>query len=177
MKRFAILTISSLILFSSLKADQSLEKAGDLLQYAVPAFGAWMILAKQDTEGLWQYGGSFATSIVTTWAMKSYINRPRPNGGKHSFPSGHTSAAFTGAAFIQKRYGWNYGAPAYAAAMFVGWSRIQARKHHVTDVMAGAVLGVVSAYLFTRPYEKTGIEVSLFAAENKTYGLRFNYNF
>ena len=36
-------------------------------------------------------------SFVVTHTIKRVVNKERPNGGDFSFPSGHTSAAFTGA--------------------------------------------------------------------------------
>jgi membrane-associated phospholipid phosphatase len=80
------------------------------------------------------------------------VDRERPNGGDMSFPSGHTSAAFSGAAFIQMRYGWLYGSMAYAGAAYVGWSRVVTENHHVEDVIAGAGIGIISAAIFTKPY-------------------------
>ena len=43
-------------------------------------------------------------------------------------PSIHSAVAFAGASYIQRRYGWKFGAPAYALAVDVGWSRIGARR-------------------------------------------------
>ncbi len=111
-----------------------------------------MTLYKNDREGSIQFAKSFATTLGVTYALKYTINAERPNGGNYSFPSGHTSAAFSGASFLQKRYGWEYGVPAYLAASFVGWSRIEADKHYFGDVLAGAAIGVASTYLFTDLY-------------------------
>lgn len=176
MKRYILTLLTIVFCIQASTADNSFEKAGDLLQYAIPAAGLGMVLGKKDMEGFWQYSKSFAVSIVATQGLKYSINRKRPNGGKHSFPSGHTSASFTGAAFMQRRYGWEYGAPAYAAAMYVGWSRVQAKKHHISDVLAGAAIGIISAYIFTKPYEDYGIQVAMFA-EHKAYGLRVGKEF
>ena len=92
-------------------------------------------------------------SFVVTHGLKRLINKERPNGGDYSFPSGHTSAAFTGAAFIEKRYGYKLGVPTYLLAGYVGWSRINANKHDYWDVASGAIIGIGSAYLFTKPFK------------------------
>jgi len=71
-----------------------------------------------------------------------YINRA------HSFPSGHTSTAFTLAlllASIIKRNVWVYVFP--LIAFFVGYSRVYLAQHFVTDVLAGIFVGIVSSYL------------------------------
>jgi membrane-associated phospholipid phosphatase len=66
----------------------------------------------------------------------------------HSFPSGHTSTAFTLAlllAYIVKRNVWVYVFP--LIAFFVGYSRVYLAQHFVTDVLAGIFVGIVSSYL------------------------------
>ena len=71
-----------------------------------------------------------------------YMNR------EHSFPSGHTTTAFTLAlllASIVKKNFWVYFFP--LVAFFVGYSRVYLAQHFVTDVLAGIFVGTVSAYL------------------------------
>ena len=133
-------------------ADDPSETAGDILQIALPAMAYGMTFAYQDDEGRQQFYPSFFSTLGITYALKYSIESQRPNGGNRSFPSGHTSAAFSGASFIQRRYGWVYGAPAYLAASFVGWSRIESEDHYVEDVLAGAGIGILCTYLFTKPY-------------------------
>ncbi|MDE5808582.1 MAG: phosphatase PAP2 family protein, partial [Muribaculaceae bacterium] len=70
------------------------------------------------------------------------------------FPSGHSSISFATAAFVQRRYGWAVGAPAYALSCYVAWGRVFAKKHHWWDVCAGAAIGAGSAYIFTKPFAK-----------------------
>lgn len=148
-------------------AKSTMEKHGDILQVLIPltAYGATFYM--NDEEGRYQFYQSFLTTVVITQTLKYTVNKPRPNNnGSQSFPSGHTSAAFQGAAFIQKRYGWKYGVPAYAAASFVGWSRIEGEsdKHDVTDVVAGAVIGTLSSYYFTTKYK--GMSVAPYVENN-----------
>ena len=78
-----------------------------------------------------------------------YMNRT------HSFPSGHTSTAFTLAlllAFIVKRNFWVYFFP--LIAFFVGYSRVYLAQHFVTDVFAGMLTGIISSYLALWIYEQ-----------------------
>jgi len=134
-----------------------------------------MTLYEENHEGTLQFSKSFLTTLGATYALKYTINAERPNGGSHSFPSGHTSAAFSGASFLQKRYGWKYGAPAYLAATFVGWSRIESDNHYFHDVLAGAAIGVISTYVFTNAYTK-GIVVTPFVGGG-TYGIALSTTF
>ena len=130
----------------------TMETAGTFLQVALPAAGGLMAWHKDDTDGLWQLGESAVSTTVLTEALKYTVNETRPNGGSHSFPSGHTSIAFTGAMFIKERYDSAWAWPAFAVASFVGYSRVISQNHHPNDVFAGALLGTVSTWYWTSPY-------------------------
>lgn len=117
------------------------------------AVGAGVSVSKGDYKGLLQLAESGVTAIATAYALKYTINKKRPDGSdNHSFPSNHAGVAFSGAAFLQRRYGWKFGLPAYVVATYVAWGRVYSKKHDTWDVLAGAAIGVCSAYLYTRPY-------------------------
>lgn len=125
---------------------------GDLLQIAIPLSAYTATFYLDDPEGRRQFHWSIATTALTTQALKYSIDAERPNGGKRSFPSGHTSAAFHGASFIHMRYGTEYGLPAYALATYVGYSRVVSKNHHERDVVAGAAIGTLASWYFTTRY-------------------------
>lgn len=130
------------------------ERMGDFVQFAVPATGLAGALLISDYRGAGQFALGCLTNLGITTGLKHGITTTRPNGRPHSFPSGHTSFAFQGAAFIQRRYGWKLGLLAYLASGFVGFSRVDANMHHMRDVVAGAALGIACGYIFTRPYDR-----------------------
>lgn len=92
--------------------------------------------------------------IIVTWL----VGRPRPDVPRleespvdSSWPSGHTAAATAYAAMVVVVW-WHVDnravriatvVVAIAVPLIVGWSRTYAGMHHVTDVIAGAVLGAV----------------------------------
>lgn len=152
----AALLASSFVLPARATAQGKLAttEIGDIGQVVLPAAGCALALAHHDRKGVGELALVSATTLGVVFVLKPIINRRRPNDGNHSFPSGHTASAFMGAAFLQVRYGWAYGLPAYAAAAFVGYSRVHAKEHWTTDVEAGAVLGIASNLAFTRHYHR-----------------------
>jgi membrane-associated phospholipid phosphatase len=146
------------------QSQRRVEDIGTVLQFAIPAAGlaaTWLLESRPEagngTGSHWLLmGGSprhdlflaIGRSWATTAALKYAVDEDRPDGGSRSFPSGHTSLAFTGAEFIRKEYGWAWGAPAYVAAGFVGWSRVEANRHYTRDVLAGAAIGMLANHDF-----------------------------
>jgi len=137
--------------------------AGDVAQVAVPLAALAATYYHDDSEGRWQWLKSFGSTVIATQALKYAANQTswgeRPNGGKDSFPSGHTSSACSGGFFLQRRYGWAWGAPALAAAAFTGYSRVDEKYHHVRDVVAGCALGWTTAWLFVDRYVPESVSV------------------
>jgi hypothetical protein len=160
--------------------ETTLEKAGDYGQYAPALFSLITIIAKNDKEGFWQFSKSAGANLTATLILKYAIDKPRPDGQTdgHAFPSGHTSFAFQGASFLQRRYGWKYGIPAYAVAAIVGYSRIEGihDRHDGWDVFGGALVGIGSSCLFTTPYMEEHFEMS-FESGGGTYAVGVVYKF
>lgn len=134
---------------------KAVRTSGDVLAFVTPVASLATVLVLQDWEGLKQGALSGVTTVGLTYALKYIVKKERPDrSDMHSFPSMHTSVSFAGAAFIQRRYGWKWGIPAYIVSTYVGWSRVYGKKHDWWDVAAGAVIGAGSSYLFTRPFAK-----------------------
>lgn len=111
------------------------------------------------TSKSYYIGLTVLTATVLSTALKYSINRPRPfetypdiekltSGGSPSFPSGHTSDAFALATSLAIAYPkWYVIAPSYAWAGAVGYSRMELGVHYPSDVLAGALVGVGSAFV------------------------------
>lgn len=104
--------------------------------------------------------GAIIIELAISEAMKFSFNRLRP-GEKYpaeifpyrqihgkSFPSGHSSLAFSAAASLSIQYRkWYVTVPAYIWAASVGYSRVYLGEHYPSDVIGGAAVGIGSAYL------------------------------
>lgn len=49
--------------------------------------------------------------------------------------------------------------PAFIAATFVSYTRVEARKHYITDVAAGAAVGILSAKYFTTKFGESEVQI------------------
>ena len=122
----------------------------------VPAIGALFLVGRLAPAGRFRafsYDMAEAAIVNCAWtgALKYSLQRRRPDrGDRLSLPSGHTSTAFSLATVAEKHYGWKVGLPAYAAAVFIGYSRIERNRHNLSDVLAGATLGVIVGRTVTR---------------------------
>jgi membrane-associated phospholipid phosphatase len=100
-----------------------------------------------------------ALNSCVTLALKYSVNRNRPfktypditkksAAGSPSFPSGHTSSAFTLATSLSLNYPkWYIIAPSFLWAGTVGYSRMDLGVHYPSDVFAGALIGSGCAWL------------------------------
>ncbi|HBU79916.1 MAG TPA: PA-phosphatase [Muricauda sp.] len=94
-------------------------------------------------------GTAYLIMGATVNTIKKTSNVERPDGSsKNSFPSGHTATAFMGAEFLYQEYKhispW-YGIMGYTMAAGTGFFRIYNDRHWLTDVAAGAGIGMLSA--------------------------------
>jgi membrane-associated phospholipid phosphatase len=98
---------------------------------------------------------SFAVTGIFTFALKFSTGRARPQSARDSgewigpnlddvsFPSGHTSSAFSIATVLASEYKNNPWVPpvAYGLATLTGLSRLNDNKHWASDVFLGGALG------------------------------------
>jgi len=121
------------------------------------ALGTWLIGEVTDRPLVAHVGSDLirvqALNGVITRVVKIAVNRKRPSGGGHAFPSGHASAAFASAGVLQQHFGWKGAVPAYAAASFMALTRVRDRAHWVSDVAFGAAVGLASARAVTRGHQ------------------------
>ena len=110
-------------------------------------------------DNFWEEAEVFAVTGLLTSSLKLLVGRTRPGGGNRSFPSGHTSAAFAAATLIDANSDGSFGVPAYGLAALTGYSRMEARRHYPSDVLAGAAIGILSAQILDHLHWGNGRDV------------------
>lgn len=136
------------------------------------------------------YGLSTAIMATTVHTVKTFSKQWRPDeSDRSSFPSGHTATAFAAAEFLRKEY-WHvspwYGVAGYAAAATTGYLRMYNNKHWLSDVVAGAGIGILSTDLAYYLYpsvkrmlgsKKAGATVALPYYQNGVAGVSLVHHF
>ncbi len=132
------------------------------ISLAVPSVIFTVGIIKKDTSlkyKSYMIGGSLLISTALTVGLKYGIKRDRPfvtypviqnlvPAGSPSFPSGHTSMAFSTATSISIAFPkWYVIAPSFLWAGSVGYSRMHLGVHYPSDVLIGAIIGSGSAWL------------------------------
>ena len=102
--------------------------------------------------------------IAVELLLKNIIGRPRPFVAygfdllippppSFSFPSGHALSSFS-SAFIFCHFIGRKAYPFIAAALLISFSRIYLLVHYPSDVIAGALFGILTAFCAVRIYER-----------------------
>jgi membrane-associated phospholipid phosphatase len=171
--RFTFFIVALAIGSTPCHADTDKDKQADVLMLALPATAYLLTWTANDRDGAWALTRSLGLSALSTLALNSVIDKDSPNGkSDDAFPSGHSTIAFSSAAFVQRRYGWKKGIPAYLVASYVGWLRVETDDHDYADVIGGAAVGILSSYLFTEPFNDN-IRASVWA-DGRSGGLQID---
>jgi undecaprenyl-diphosphatase len=130
----------------------------------VSAGGVWLNGYMNKNEVMMRNGYksviAIGSTILITEALKRTVKRARPydeypneivlrtRKSGFSFPSGHTSCAFsTATALTLSTRKWYVAVPAFTYAGLVGYSRMRLGAHYGSDVLAGIIVGVGTSLL------------------------------
>lgn len=135
--------------------NRTITRSGEILRFALPAAAAGISLYKSDYTGLAQLVVAYGATVGIAYGLERVVHERRPDGSDfHSFPSDSAASAQAASAYLWHRYGWQYGLPAFGLAVFTGYSRVQARKHHWYDVAASdAIAFGVNLFVVTRYHQ------------------------
>ena len=135
-----------------IEISKTIEQSGDALQVALPLSCFAYTLLAHDPIGTYQLCLSVASSTILTWIPKILIAQKRPNGGKNSMPSGHTSLVFAALTFFLVRYGFATLTSLLMinVASFTALSRIYTQWHYHLDIVIGFFIGLLSAHFWTK---------------------------
>jgi undecaprenyl-diphosphatase len=167
-------------------AFATLTRLGESDWILIPSLVLWLLSAlfaaiipkPVPKRALWQMAGIWAfffigvgfPGLVTT-LIKRVVGRARPehldavgslqfqwnwtDWSYQSFPSGHTTTAFAlcfVVGFLSPRwFPWML-----ILAVFIGLSRIVVGAHYPTDLVAGAIIGTLGAYLVRNVFASRG---------------------
>ena len=152
--------------------------AGDVLMPFITSFGnggvIWIVLTvilllipKTRKTGLILGAALILDGILCNLLLKNLVRRIRPCDindavrllipypSDYSFPSGHTAVSFAAASalyFAGEKYLWK---AALVLAAFIAFSRMYLYVHYPTDILGGALLGILCGYLGCRIVQKT----------------------
>ncbi|HXX56783.1 MAG TPA: phosphatase PAP2 family protein [Thermodesulfovibrionales bacterium] len=134
----ATLIIGSLILYAvGRQRDRNLERLGKTLFIGLLSAGVVV-------QGLKHLSGRARPRLTDDLLFIG----PSFRSGYDSFPSGHTTLAFC-MATILSQYFPSYRTAFYAFAVIVGLARVEGAAHFPSDVLAGAIVGILVGRIFS----------------------------
>ena len=168
------------------KIDDYLPFVPIVEMYSADAFGV-----KARNHWFDQTKYLFISNVITsmiTHGLKLITDKPRPDGTPHSFPSGHTSFAFTNATVLMNEFNKTSPVLAYSGYIFAtttGAFRMINNKHWLSDVLVGAGIGIFVTelvYYFEpfkkfNPFKKTRNITLTPQIDERNYGFYFAYHF
>ncbi len=114
-------------------------------------------------------GSSLAiNALLVNVLIKNIVARTRPyevidglmrlvgEQSDFSFPSGHTSSAFSVAVVMFMLMPKKYGIPALVVATIIAYSRLYVGVHYPSDVLGGFIIGALAAVVCVATYRKIG---------------------
>jgi len=147
------------------------ENDGKAVAIALPVVAGGLALWKDDWQGVAQLVVSTGLTVGTAYGIKQLVREERPDHSDFkSFPSDTSALAFAPAQFLWQRYGWEYGLPAYAAAAYVGYARVNSKQHHWWDVAASAAISLGYNELITSRYHQKNFYTAFNAGPSGVYG-------
>lgn len=149
-----IVLLGGVGVYSTLAHDHQLATTVMLASQSYITSGVWAIVLKNSF-------GRSRPDLYNHWTGPGRILRPADRflsdcDEFNSFPSGHTTTAFSIATVFAKRYARHplVGVVAYSTAGLVGLSRMTENRHWGSDILAGALLGYLCGNAVVKNYDR-----------------------
>jgi len=142
---------------------KTLSSTAEPLAISVPLGMVAVALIEENKKSelkSYEVAASLLLTVAATGGLKIIVKESRPYQTYpnlihpdeydygNSFPSAHTSMAFSTATSVFLNYKkWYVAVPLYAWAAGVGYSRMYLGQHYPIDVLAGAAVGAGSAWI------------------------------
>jgi membrane-associated phospholipid phosphatase len=157
----AILTLFSAPAVAATDGYSDKELSADIVTLLLPVTTWGIAHYKDDGDGEGQFFRSTGVSLLLNSSLRLAFNETdwgtRPNGSPYGFPSGHAAFVTSSAAFLQDRFGWKFGVPAYALVGYVSYVRVDTDHHRWRDIGAAVALSMGVSRLFVTPHDATHI--------------------
>jgi hypothetical protein len=138
-------------------ASKNTEKTvGESIAYSLPVAAVTITLMHDDDwTGLKEYGFVAAATMGSTLLIRQFIHKTSPDGtSDRSFPSIEAAAGSPAESYLWRRYGWQYGLPAFILEHSASFLLDRAGKHHFVDGLAVSALSAGFSWLSVTPYHK-----------------------
>jgi hypothetical protein len=124
------------------------ESSGKAVAYAMPAFAAGVAIYKHDWDGLLQLSVTTTLTYATAYGLKQLVRSCRPyakpctagGSGWDSFPSTTSAIASAPSSFLWRRYGWEWGLPAFILSKYPSFALQRAHKNKIWDGLASTAI-------------------------------------
>jgi membrane-associated phospholipid phosphatase len=176
----------------ALATDMNSYDLTDMAPAAVAFLGTWALAAfSDDSRGrreTWVMAEATALSATTGYLLKFAAGRERPSdtsdpnswrAGGDSFPSLHATAAFAIGTVLAEsgsdEYRWERRALGYGIGIATSYQRLKHNQHWLSDVVAGAALGMSSAH-FAMNRHQTNDQSAMISVTPMDGGLFLTYS-
>lgn len=127
-----------------------------------------LMLPKTRKVGCMMAAALLGTLLINNILLKNLVARIRPyeviegltylvqRPSEFSFPSGHAGSSFAAACIMLRRLPKCYGIPAFVLAIVISLSRLYVGVHYPSDVLFGAISGILISYAAEMIVEQIG---------------------
>jgi membrane-associated phospholipid phosphatase len=172
-------------------AARVFRRMGQPEVYLPVALGTIAVGLISGDDGITRSGGRIAGSLAVAGlagnTLKLFVGRNRPTFTTHqyefkpfssqaSWPSGHTAQAFALASSVSDEIDSPIASLGlYTLAGLTGWSRINDNRHWLSDVVSGALIGIVGTKFVNGGWRVAGVDPPGFLQEDVRIGASIGF--